>query len=101
MNSLCNLPDVLAIAGINDTALGGYKNFVYYESIKRELKIRGIYMSVGGLFIVLKIVFFLFFFNPPSAVVLPLHEVGKKLLSFTEGIRGVGFIARVRGLGRS
>ena len=43
MNSLCNLPDVLGIAGINDTALGGYKNFVYYESIKRELKIRGIY----------------------------------------------------------
>ena len=46
MNSLCNLPDVLAITGMKAVDIFLFimnRRFVYYESIKRELKIRGIY----------------------------------------------------------
>ncbi len=46
MNSTCNLPDVLAIVGMKSTPKnkGDYTGqFVYYESIKRDLKRRLIY----------------------------------------------------------
>jgi hypothetical protein len=52
MNSLCNLPEVLAITGMKAVDIGivkasvkdkNYIWYVYYESLKREIKTKTIY----------------------------------------------------------